>query len=142
MKRHVSATAAFVLGLSMAGMRPAYTAEPATAAPDWAKAHVVTIVMTNFAFTPPRIVLSRGLPYRLHFVNNGSGGHNFASREFFQAVEVAPEDRAKIDNGKIELTRDETADVRLVPISPGTYKVRCTHFLHAAFGMKGEVIVQ
>lgn len=140
MKAPPNATAAIVVVLGVAGTRPAHTAELARPGPDWAKAQLVNIVLTNFAFTPARIVLYRGMPYRLHFVNNGSGGHNFASQAFFQAGEVAPEDRAKIDDGKVELTRDESADVHFVPIAPGTYKVRCTHFLHATFGMKGEVV--
>lgn len=127
--------------LSLAGIRPACAAGSANAAVDWAKAQVVTVAMTNFAFAPNRLILHRGTPYRLHLVNNGSGGHDFASRDFFRAVEVAPEDRTKIDGAKIELARDETADVRLVPITPGTYPIRCTHFLHALFGMKGEAVI-
>ena len=79
-----SAKAALAVAFGLAGTRPAYAAEPAKAAADWAKAQVVNILMTNFAIAPARLVLHRGTPYRLHFVNDGSGGQNFTSKYVFQ----------------------------------------------------------
>jgi len=32
--------------------------------------------------------------------------------------------------------------VKLIPMQAGTFKVRCTHFMHSAFGMTGTVIVR
>ncbi len=41
------------------------------------------IVLANFSFTPNDLQLSAGKPVVLHFVNEGSGGHNFVAPEFF-----------------------------------------------------------
>ena len=36
----------------------------------------------------------------------------------------------------------QSADITLVPERPGTYPLRCTHFMHSAFGMRGSITVQ
>lgn len=94
----------------------------------------VEIVLSNFAFTPETIRLKAGQPVTLHFVNDGSGGHNFAAPEFFKGV-------AGVKGGKIELAKGESRDVTLTPRA-GTYTVKCTHFLHTSFGMKGAIVVE
>ena len=103
---------------------------------------VLTVEMSNFKFTPATLTLMHGRPYVLHFVNSASGGHDFVAKEFFAASTIAPEDRAKVKNGELELSGGDSADVHLVANAPGTYKSRCSHFMHSSFGMKGEVIVQ
>lgn len=97
----------------------------------------VEIVLANFSFTPSQIHLHKGQPYLLHFVNQGSGGHNFAAKSFFDAAKI---DGAAPAKGVIELKKGESQDVSLVPAA-GRYKVKCTHFLHSGFGMKGEIVV-
>ena len=94
----------------------------------------VEIVLSNFKFAPETIRLKAGQRVTLHFVNEGSGGHNFAAPEFFAGV-------AGVKGGKIELAKGETREVTVTPRA-GTYAVRCTHFLHTSFGMKGAIIVQ
>jgi plastocyanin len=94
----------------------------------------VEIVLANFKFAPETIRLKAGQPVTLHFVNQGSGGHNFSAPEFFSGV-------AGVTGGRIELGKGESRDVLVTPRA-GTYAVRCTHFLHTSFGMKGSIIVQ
>ena len=100
----------------------------------------VEIVLSNFKFAPEELHLRQGQSYRLHFVNNGSGGHNFSAPDFFASAQIDPADAAAITKGGIELAKGETRDVRLKPAA-GTYKVKCTHFMHRAFGMKGKITV-
>ncbi len=109
-----------------------------------ASAHVqlVTITMSNYAFDPGTIALLAGSDYELHFVNNSSKGHDFSAPEFFAAVAVAPEDRAKIKDGAVEVDEGATVDIRLTAGKKGAFKVRCTHFLHSTFGMTGTVTVE
>jgi plastocyanin len=108
---------------------------PASAASDPASERV-EIVLSNFAFTPSTIHLSPGRPYLLHFVNRGSGGHNFAAKDFFAAARITGD----VPTGGVgEL--GESRDVALVPAA-GRYKVKCTHFFHSGLGMKGKVIVE
>lgn len=94
----------------------------------------VEIILSNFKFTPETIRLTAGQPVTLHFVNQGSGGHNFSAPEFFAGV-------TGVSGGKVELAKGESRDVTLTPRA-GSYTVRCTHFLHTGFGMKGTVVVQ
>jgi len=103
---------------------------------------VLTVELSNFKFTPATITLTHGRPYVIHFVNSASGGHDYVAKDFFAAATIAPEDRAKIKNGEIELSGGESADIHLVANMPGTYKSHCSHFMHSSFGMTGQVVVQ
>lgn len=107
----------------------------------WGDARTVTVELSSFKFTPARIVLDHGRRYRLHLVNSASGGHNFSAAGFFSGASIAPEDRGRIVGGEVSLRGGESVDIRLVAPAPGQYKVRCTHFMHGAFGMKGEIVV-
>lgn len=102
----------------------------------------LSVEMSNFKFDPATLTLAHGRPYVLHFVNSASGGHNFVAKEFFDAATIAPDDRAKVKNGEIELGGGESADIHLVANTPGTYKSHCSHFMHSSFGMTGTVVVQ
>lgn len=101
----------------------------------------IAIQMSNFAYSPNSIELLSGSQYLLHFVNTGSTGHDFASPELFAAFTVAPEDRAKVADGSVEVEGGATVDVRVTAMRPGTYKFRCTHFLHTSFGMTGTAVI-
>ena len=102
----------------------------------------LTVELSNFKFTPATITLTHGRAYVLHFVNSSSGGHDYVAKDFFAAATIAPEDRAKVRNGEIELSGGESADIHLVANTPGTYKSHCSHFMHSSFGMTGQVVVQ
>jgi len=91
----------------------------------------VEIVLTNFSITPAAIHLKAGTPVVPHFVNQGSSGHNFSAPTFFGSA---------VPGGTVELRKGESRDVSLAPHA-GHYDVRCTHFLHASFGMKGTIDV-
>ncbi len=101
----------------------------------------IAIQMSNFAYSPNSIELLSGSQYLLHLVNTSSSGHDFSAPEFFAAGTVAPEDRAKVVDGAVEVEGGATVDVRFTATKPGTYKVRCTHFLHTSFGMTGTAVI-
>lgn len=117
-------------------------AQPAPGAPDWSQAETVEIDLTNFAFAPAQLQLKPGVVYRLRFVNKTSGGHDFTAKAFFDAAAIDPEDEAAVHNGMVMLAGNKSADIRLMAPKAGRYEARCTHFMHAGLGMKGEVIVQ
>ena len=102
----------------------------------------VEIDLSNFRFTPATITLRHGQAYVLHFVNTAKGGHDFAAKAFFDAATVAPEDRAAVAKGEIELRGGQSADVRLTAPAAGTYEAHCSHFMHSTFGMTGKIVVQ
>lgn len=87
--------------------------------PDWSQAKQIDVTMTNFAFTPDSFDLNVGVPYRIHFVNNGSSDHNFTSPEFFAHADIMPDDAGKLHDGRIEVPEGETVDVRVIPEMPG-----------------------
>ena len=100
----------------------------------------VEIKLTDFRFTPDALQLRQGQPYRLRFVNAGSGGHNFAAPEFFAAAQIDPADAPMVAKGKVEIDKGQTREIRLTPAA-GTDKGKCTHFMHSAVGMKGRIAV-
>jgi len=105
-------------------------------------AQAITVELSSFKFTPATLTLTHGRPYVVHFVNSASGGHDFVAKEFFAAATIAPEDRAKVANGEIELTGGESVDVHLIPNGAGTFKSHCSHFMHSSFGMTGKIVVE
>jgi len=74
----------------------------------------------------------------LHLVNSSRGGHNFAAPEFFSAASGVS---GPVSGGKVELRGHQTVDVRVTP-ARGHYRLRCTHTMHTAFGMSGEIVVE
>jgi plastocyanin len=126
----------------LAGGAIAQPAAPPAAAIDWSSAMVVEVDLTNFAFSPASLPLQQGVPYRLHFVNKSSGGHDFTAKDFFEEATVDPAGQALLKNGKISLKGSETADVGVVANRVGHYDVVCSHLMHATMGMRGDIVVQ
>lgn len=112
---------------------------PVTAAEAPAK---VTVTMANFSFTPADLHLHAGQGVTLHFVNNGSGGHDFTATQFFAAATMDAANRTRVGGakGRVALGKAESIDVTLIPHT-GTYDVHCSHFLHATMGMTGRIVV-
>lgn len=117
-------------------------AAPALAQPASTHPTVLTVELSNFHFAPAVLMLKQGETYRIRFVNTASGGHDFVAKEFFASSQIAPADQSKLDDGAVDLGGHQTVVIELTPEQPGTYRSHCSHFMHSAFGMKGEVIVQ
>jgi plastocyanin len=112
---------------------------PVTAAETPAK---VTVTLANFSFTPTDLHLRAGQPVTIHFVNEGSGGHDFTAPEFFAAATMDAANRTRVAGakGRVSLGKGESSDVTLTP-KAGTYKAHCSHFMHSSLGMTGKVVV-
>lgn len=102
----------------------------------------VTVTLKSYDFTPEMVNLMAGTPYRLHLVNDSGRGHSFSAPEFFANATVDDQDQSKIVKGTVEVAPDSSVDVRVRPGRPGSYALRCDHFLHALFGMTGRIVVQ
>ena len=104
---------------------------------------VVEVHLSNFKFTPQAIVLDHGQSYVLKIIDESSGGHNFTAKSFFAAANVTPRDRALIGaKGNVEVSGGEAREIHFVAPAAGSYDVKCTHFLHESFGMKGSITVR
>ena len=114
-------------------------AAPAAAAP---QAAPVEVVLANFSFTPAELHLHAGQSTTIHFVNTGSGGHDFTAAEFFAAATMDAANRAKVGGakGRVSLGKGQAIDVTLSP-KAGEYAVHCSHFLHSTMGMTGKIRV-
>jgi uncharacterized cupredoxin-like copper-binding protein len=111
------------------------------AAPSLAQPAAVDVELSNFKYSPETIRLQPGHDYVLHLVNRSGGGHDFSAKAFFAAARIAPEDRAKLSGGRVNLGGGEEVRIHLTAPAAGRYPVRCTHFMHSTFGMTGEIVV-
>jgi uncharacterized cupredoxin-like copper-binding protein len=121
---------AFAL-LASLPLAPAVAASPA----------VANVDLANFSFTPNAITLRASVPTVLRLRNVGGGGHSFAAPEFFAASRVQPESAALVQKGRVEVPAHSNVDINVIPAA-GQYALKCTHPLHAAFGMKGTIVVR
>jgi uncharacterized cupredoxin-like copper-binding protein len=136
------ATAASVLFAALLFVGPAQAQNAPVPAPaDWSAAQTVQLDMADFAFTPKALQFTANKPYQLRLTNKAGHGHSFDAPEFFAAVTAAPEDKAKVVKGEVEVEGGQTVDVKFVPTVAGAYKFHCSHFLHASFGMTGDITV-
>ena len=127
---------------SLAGVFLVLTASIAMAGDAAGNRQDIQITLSNFSFNPNMVRLQRNTTYAIHLVNSASGGHSFFAPGLFAAVTVAPEDRSKIVNGKVEIPAGQTVDITVTPMSAGNYPLICSHFLHSTFGMKGDAIIE
>ena len=99
------------------------------------------VELSSFDFTPHELHLRAGQPTTLVLTNVASGGHDFAAPEFFAAAQVQASDAGLVVEGEIDVPAMSTRTVHLVPAA-GTYKLTCTHMMHAMFGMRGKIVVE
>lgn len=101
----------------------------------------VDVVLADFSFTPSVLRFQHGGHYLLRLSNQGSGGHNFTAPDFFAAVEIDSNDLKDIHKGKVEVPKGSTVDIGFTAVKPGSYRIKCSHFLHSGFGMKGTAVI-
>jgi uncharacterized cupredoxin-like copper-binding protein len=99
----------------------------------------INVTLQNFKFTPSTIQLKPNKPYILHL--SSTGAHSFEAAAFFAAAKVAPADRIKVAHGRVEIEDGKSVDIHLVAPGPGRFPLRCSHLLHASFGMTGTIVV-
>ena len=119
---------------------------PAWAQPDAGQAAetptVIPVELNEFHYSPSSIELAAGHSYTLRVTNSGGVAHDLNAKAFFQSVTFAPGSAAKVRDGDIETAKGQTVDVTFVTGKAGAYDMRCTHPLHAMFGMKGRIVVR
>lgn len=125
-----AAFAAAVLSLSCLPAAAAVQAAPP----------VVEVRLSSYDFTPSTIHLHVGQLQVLRLVGE-SGSHNFSAPALFAASRIDPASVRAAHGGTIELREGDVVEIRMTPLTAGTWPVRCTHLFHAAQGMKGEAIV-
>ena len=102
----------------------------------------ITVHLSSFSFAPDALALTHGQHYTLTLVNDAGGGHSFGAKEFFSAATIEPKDLALISKGAVEVPGGESRTIHFTAPAIGIYKLKCTHTLHSAFGMKGQIVVR
>jgi|SRR5271170_304217 len=115
-------------------------AAPAVAAVDWSHARLVTVVASDYQFSPNKLTFKRGVAYRLHFENHGKETHEFHAPEFFNATELRNPEVLNADKTEILVHPGEAKDLYFVPQKPGPYPLFCPD--HDWAGMTGEITVK
>lgn len=107
---------------------------------DWSKARPVTVQMVDDSFVPDHLSFQHGVPYRLHLENRGKDLHEFTAPEFF--ADALVRNAGALANGgkEVVVQSGQQADVDLMPMKPGTFKLICAD--HDWDGMVGEIIVK
>lgn len=102
----------------------------------------IDVHLSNFKFAPSTIVLKQGQPYVLRLINDGGGGHDFTAPEFFARSALAQRDRTWVQGGAVEVPGHQVREIHLTAPRAGSYKLKCSHTFHKAFGMSGRIIVR
>jgi uncharacterized cupredoxin-like copper-binding protein len=119
---------------------PGVGSRGALAAADWSNAQPVTVVMTEYRFSPSVLSFRRGVPYRLHLENRGAELHEFTAEAFLHAVEVGNPEILVQEGREVELQPGEQKDVFLIPRQAGRYGLICAD--HDYYGMVGEITIE
>ena len=129
-----------VMGKFLAGIALAVAwAAPAIAA-DWSQARPVTVVASEYQFSPAKLTFKRGVVYRLHLENRGKESHEFTAPDFFKAVELADPAVLNADKTEILIHPGDAKDLAFVAKKAGRYKLICSD--HDWAGMTGSITVK
>lgn len=117
-------------------------------AADWSGMETVTVVMSDFGFTPAEPVFRRNIPYKLIIENRGAQKHYFTADGFFRAIATRKLQSNSDGEVKapyfsaIEVYPGRSLDLYFIPVRSGTYDLICTIEGHAGLGMKGTIRIE
>jgi uncharacterized cupredoxin-like copper-binding protein len=102
-------------------------------------ASVVTVVLSEYRFTPSDLTFNRGTPYRLHLENRGRELHEFTAPDFFKAIEMRDTKPLNPDKTEIVVQPGQHKNLYFVAKQPGKYDLRCSD--HDWAGMVGDITI-
>jgi uncharacterized cupredoxin-like copper-binding protein len=124
----------FLLALGLA-------AAPARASdPDWSKAETITMIMSDYQFSPNALTFKQGTAYRLHLVNKGKELHELDGPQFYAAISVGNPEILVNGGMEVDVKPGQSQDLLFVPLQAGKYPFDCDD--HEAFGMTGVFTVE
>jgi len=99
----------------------------------------VTVVLSEYRFSPERLALRQGVSYRLLLDNRGKEIHEFTAPEFFAAVVLATPDL--VPGGReVVLPPGERKVLHFVARRAGRFPFFCAD--HDWAGMTGEIAIE
>ncbi len=117
------------------------------ASAEWPRAETLTVVLSEYAFSPGTLTFRAGTPYRLKIENGGESTHFFVSDGFFKAIApgkliTRSGETAQPYLKSIALAPGEAKTLEFVPVRTGAYELECTAPLHGVFGMRGTILIR
>jgi uncharacterized cupredoxin-like copper-binding protein len=107
---------------------------------DWGQAQTVTVVTSEYRFTPNQLTFRRGVPYRLHLKNHGKEMHEFTAPDFIKSVRVRNPKVLNADRTEVGMQPGAAKDFYFVPKAAGHYPLICGD--HDWAGMTGGITVE
>jgi uncharacterized cupredoxin-like copper-binding protein len=125
-----------------AGPGRAVIAAALAAMPAWAAAAPVRIdvTLTEYAFTPSRLVFRHGVHYRLHLANAGKEFHEFTAPAFLKAIRIESPGVVNREGNQIDMPPGTQKDLDFVAPHSGRYRLWCAD--HDWAGMTGSIRVE
>lgn len=114
-------------------------ASPARAV-DWGQAQPVTVVTSEYRFTPNQLTFRRGVPYRLHLENHGKEMHEFTAPDFIKSLRIRNPKVLNADHTEVGIQPGASKDFYFVPKTAGHYSLICGD--HDWAGMTGDITVE
>jgi uncharacterized cupredoxin-like copper-binding protein len=107
---------------------------------DWSKSELVTIIMTDYEFTPRRLAFHHGVPTRLHLVNDGAEIHDFTAPDFFKTIDLRDPSVMRSSGIGIPVEPHQQKDVQFIARMPGHFGLICAD--HDWAGMTADILVE
>ena len=107
---------------------------------DSSKAETVSLVGTEYGFTPNLLTFRVGSAYRLHVENRGKELHEFTAPAFLKTVEIANPEALNPEGTEIVVPPGEEKDLYFVPKQAGRFPFICAD--HDWAGMTGDIVVE
>ena len=116
-----------------------FAALPAWAV-DWTQAQTVSVVASDYRFSPNQLSFRRGVAYRLHLENRGHELHEFTAPEFLKSARIRNPKVLNADQTEVLIHPGEAKDLYFVPKVAGQYPLICGD--HDWAGMTGGITVE
>ncbi|MEI9928355.1 MAG: hypothetical protein WDN44_12490 [Sphingomonas sp.] len=115
----------------------------AAAPHEGARAQTVEVDIANFKFTPSIVALTQwARPMCSTSSTEPAAGIISPPRLFSRLPRWRPQTAPGSSTARSRWPAAQTVDVHFTAPAPGSYDIRCTHFLHAGFGMTGKFVVR
>jgi uncharacterized cupredoxin-like copper-binding protein len=100
----------------------------------------VTLVLSEYRFSPNHLVFRHGVPYRLLLENRGKELHEFTAPAFFQAITLEAPESLVPGGSEVVLGPGERKALVFVAAAAGRYPLSCAD--HDWAGMTGDIVVE
>jgi uncharacterized cupredoxin-like copper-binding protein len=107
---------------------------------DSALPRTITVILTEYSFTPDHLTLQHGLPYRVVLRNVGAEIHEFTAPTFLAAIRLQNPEILDASGRQVVVRPGESRSLRFVAPRPGRYPFSCAD--HDWAGMEGDILVR